>query len=42
LQIIFSDTKRIFIETHNPEQLKQVLMQLASKGIKGINQQPNE
>jgi len=42
LQIIFSDTKRIFIETHNPEQLKQVLIQLASKGVKGINQQPNE
>lgn len=42
LQLIFSDKNKIFIETQNPEQLTQVLIQLASKGMKGMNQQPNE
>lgn len=42
LQIVLSDERRIFIETQNPDELKNVLGKLALKGIRGMNQQPNE
>jgi hypothetical protein len=42
LQLVLMDERRIFIETQKPEDIKQVLVQLASKGIRGMNQEPNE
>lgn len=42
LQLVLMDERRIFIETQKPEELKHTLMQLASKGIRGMNQEPNE